>query len=442
MLRLATPVVLAELGWVLQGVVDTIMVGHLGPVAIGAVALGNALYYAPSLFGLGLLLGLDTVISQAFGRGDFEACHRALAQGVWIALGVSPLLMALFFGVSLLPEHFGIAPELVRPAVAYLRVLLWGTLPLLLYAAARRYLQAAGQVGVITWTFLIANLVNWGGNYAFIYGHWGMPALGVRGSALSTVFSRILMAAMLFFFSWRYERRRGHSLFTYWAGPTRKQIVHLLGLGIPIAMQLLVEVGAFGATAILAGRISATALAAHQIALNYASIVFMVPLGISSASAVEVGQAVGAAQPRRARRSGLLALGLGLVFMGCAAAIFLSLPRQLISLYTKDAAVIATGVPLLALAGAFALFDAAQVISTGSLRGMGRTRMPMIANLLGYWVLGLPLGVLLAFHFRYGVLGLWIGLTAALIVIAVAVLHNWLYHSARLVTRSEIAISR
>ena len=181
MLHLATPVVLAELGWVLQSVVDTIMVGHLGPVAIGAVALGNALYYAPSLFGLGLLLGLDTVVSQAFGRGDFDECHRVLAQGVWIALFISPVLMVLFWAISFMPGHFGISSELFRPTNAYLHVLLWGTLPLLLYAAARRYLQATGQVGVITWTLVISNLVNWAGNYAFIDGHLGYAQAGCVG---------------------------------------------------------------------------------------------------------------------------------------------------------------------------------------------------------------------------------------------------------------------
>ena len=205
------------------------------------------------------------------------------------------------------------------------------------------------------------------------------------------------MAALLFFFFWRYERRRGHSLFKHWATPIRRQITNLLRLGLPVALQLLAELSAFGAAAILAGRISAVALAAHQIALNYASVVYMIPLGVSSASAVAVGQAIGAGDPRRARRSGLLALVIGVAFMACAATVFLSIPRPLILLYTKDATVIATGAPLLALAGAFAIFDAAQVIATGSLRGMGRTRMPMVANLVGYWLVGLPLGAALVF---------------------------------------------
>lgn len=433
MLRLAIPVVLAELGWMLQSVVDTIMVGHLGPVAIGAVALGNALYYAPSLFGLGLLLGLDTLVSQAHGRKDFDACHRALAQGVYIALATAPPLMLLVYGLAAAPASFGVAAPLVAPAAAYLRMLLWGTLPLLLYAGSRRYLQAAGQVRVITLTFVVANLVNWGGNWMFIYGHLGAPAMGVRGSALSTVFSRVLMAAMLFFFAWRHERRRGHPLFAHWAGPVWNDIMHLLRLGLPIATQIMVEVGAFGFAAVLAGRISADALAAHQIALNYAAMVYMVPLGISSAAAVAVGHAIGSGDPRRARRDGALALAMGVAFMACAAATFLSMPRLLIALYTTDAKVVSLGVPLLALAAAFAVFDASQVIPTGALRGMGLTRIPMLANLAGYWLLGLPLGAVLAFHFGMGVFGIWIGLTFSLVVIAIAVLIYWLRRSSALV---------
>src|SRR6187402_674142 len=189
LIRLALPVVLAELGWMLQSVVDVIMVGRLGPVAIGAVALGNAAYYAPSLFALGLLLGMDTVVSHAFGRKDFDACHRWLAQGVYIAIAVTVPMMLLLAGISLLFPHLGVAAVMVAPATSYLRVLLWGTLPLLLYVAARRYLQSVGQVRVITLTFVGANLMNWGGNWVLINGKLGLPAMGVTGSALSTVLS-------------------------------------------------------------------------------------------------------------------------------------------------------------------------------------------------------------------------------------------------------------
>ena len=432
MVALALPVVLAELGWMLQSVVDVIMVGHLGPVAIGAVALGNALYMAPSLFGIGLLLGLDTVVSQAFGRNDHEACHRWLAQGVYMAAVATPPLMLAVYLVTANLFRFGVAPSLIAPSVAYGDTLLWGTLPLLLYAAVRRYLQAVGEVRVITVTFAVANLSNWAFNYVLINGKFGFPAMGVRGSALSTVISRILMAAMLFFFAWNYERRRGHPLFEHWARPASSAMRELLHLGAPVAFQIVAEVAAFGVATVLAGRFSADALAAHQIALNYAALAYMVPLGISSAAAVAVGQATGAGDHPRARLSAKLALGLGVGFMLCSAALFILLPRPLIAVYTRDAPVVAIGIPLLRLAALFAVFDAVQIISTGALRGVGLTRAPMLANLAGYWVVGLPVGMLLAFRLGYGVYGLWIGLSLALMLIAVALLLYWRQQSSTL----------
>jgi MATE family multidrug resistance protein len=425
MLKLAWPVVLAELGWMLQGVVDVIMVGRLGPVAIGAVALGNALYYAPSLFGLGLMLGLDTVIAHAYGRGDHEACHRWLAQGVYVALIATAPLMLITFGLSTLIPHFGVATVLIHPTRTYIDILLLGTLPLLLYAASRRYLQAVGQVRVITITFFAANLLNWGGNYVLINGKLGLPALGVGGSAISTVLSRCLMALTLFAFAWRYEKKRGHPLFEHWARPVLREMRELLKLGLPAATQLVLEIGAFGVATVLAGEISPTALAAHQIVLNYAALAFMVPLGISAAAAIAVGHALGSGDPKGARLRALLALGLGSGFMLCAMTLFFAAPKQLIALYTHDSAVTAIGVPLFALASLFAVFDGVQIIASGALRGMGETRISMWANLIGYWVIGMPLGAALCFVAHMGIFGVWIGLTTALILISLALFTAW-----------------
>jgi MATE family multidrug resistance protein len=201
MVALAIPVVLSELGWMAQGVVDTIMVGRLGPAAIGAVALGNAVCYTPSLFGIGLMLGLDTLVAQAYGRNDHDECHRWLAQGVYLASMTAPVIMLLIGLASFGFTRFGIMPEVAGPAGGYLRVMNWGTLPLLLYGCTRRYLQGVGQVRVITVTYVLANLVNWFGNWVLIYGKLGFPALGVNGSALSTVASRVLMAVALMGFA-------------------------------------------------------------------------------------------------------------------------------------------------------------------------------------------------------------------------------------------------
>jgi MATE family multidrug resistance protein len=435
MVALAVPVVLSELGWMAQGIVDTIMVGKLGPAAIGAVALGNAVYYTPAICGIGLLLGLDTLVSQAFGRKDHDECHRWLAQGVYLACIATPPAMLLIFLASFGFAPVGINPQVAAPAAAYLRILNWGTLPLLLYGGMRRYLQAVGDVRVITLTYIGANLLNWFGNWLFIYGKWGMPALGVNGSALSTVLTRVLMALALLGFAWRYERRRGHPLFRHWAGPSFAKIRELVRLGAPAAGQILLEVGAWNMATLSAGWLTPAALATHQIVLNYASLSYMVPLGIASAAAVSVGHAVGAGDGARARRAGWLALGLGTGFMLLAAVVFLVVPGPLIALYTRDAAVLALGTKLLWVVAAFEIFDGIQTVSTGALRGLGETRAPMLVNLVGYWVLGLPLGLTLCFALCRGIYGLWIGLTLALIVIASTLLARWWRDSARLALR-------
>lgn len=432
LLALAIPVIFSELGWMSMSIVDTIMVGRLSAEAIGAVGMGNAIYYAPALFGIGILLGLDTLVSQAYGRGDFDECHRWLSQGVYIALAFTPLLMLFLWFTPLTFPYLGINPSVSQQTSDYLRMLNWGTLPLLLYAAFRRYLQGVKRVGPVTFALISANLVNWAGNWALIYGHLGLPAMGVRGSALSTCVARVYMAAVLIFAAWKNEAGRGHSLFTHWPGVIFSRIRGLLRLGVPAAGQIVMEVGAFGAATIMAARLTPVALAAHQIALNCAAFSYMVPLGTSAAAAVAVGHAVGAGDGPRARRAGWLALAVGVSFMACAAVVFLAAPHAILVIYTNQKNVVDLGVPLLALAAAFQIFDGIQTISTGALRGLGETRAPMLANFAGYWIIGLPLGYVLCFWRGQGVFGLWTGLTLALIFIALILLLQWWRDSSRL----------
>jgi MATE family multidrug resistance protein len=408
-----------------QSVVDTIMVGALGPAAIGAVAVGNAVFYTPSLFGVGILLSLDTMVSQAYGRKDYDECHRWLAQGIYIAAAVTPILMILVACASFGFTRVGISPEVAPAATSYLRMLNWSLFPLLVYGAARRYLQGVGQVRVITLTYVGANLLNWGGNWVLIYGHFGLPAMGVRGSALSTVIARIMMAISLLGFAWRYERKRGHPLFKHWAGPQLDRIRQLIRLGLPAAGQIMLEVGAWNVATLSVGFLAPVELATHQIALNYASLTYMVPLGISAAAAVSVGHAVGAGDRARARRAGWLAIALGVGFMILAGIAFFVAPRPLIELFTRDPRVLAVGPSLLWIAAAFQVFDGVQTVCTGALRGLGETRTPMVANFVGYWILGLPLGLILCFVLTWGVYGMWIGLTLALIVISSILAHRW-----------------
>ena len=433
---LAGPVALAELGWMSMTTVDTIMIGPLGPAAIGAIGIGSSAFYSFAIFGMGLLLGLDTLVSHSFGAGDRQDCHRSLMQGIYLALFITPPLMLLFFLMPPLFYRLGINPKVSALAGQFLLTLSASTLPLLLYGAQRRYLQAIGHVRAVMFVLISANLVNWLFNWVLIRGHWGFRPLGVVGSALSTCLARAYMAAALAAFIWWYERGLSPGLRTMFQKPDFSRLRRLVQIGLPAAGTILLEIGAFGAAGVLAGRLTPVALAAHQIALNCAAISYMIPLGTSSAAAVSVGRAIGARMPHRARRAGYISTGIACVSMSISAVLFILYPRPILHIYTADPGVIAQGTGLLALAACFQLFDGVQTVVTGALRGLGQTRIPMLVNFVGYWAIGLPAGYVLCFSYGFGVYGLWCGLTLALVIIALILLHTWQRESRALVSSS------
>jgi MATE family multidrug resistance protein len=349
---------------------------------------------------------------------------------VYLAAGLTVPLMTLFVFSPPIFRWLGIVEPVAGLAGVFTRTLSFSTLPLLLYAAFRRYLQALGHVRPVMFVLISANLINWGGNWLLIEGHWGFPALGVAGSALSTCLARVYMAGVLAFFVWWFERRLEPGFANLVRRPDWVRLRVLVRLGFPAATQILLEVGAFGAAAMLAGRLAPVALAAHQIAINCASLSFMVPLGISSAAAVAVGQAIGRGAIATARRNGYISLSLGCLFMAASALSFLSFPLLILKVYTKDPTVLRLGVGLLAIAALFQLFDGVQTVATGALRGLGNTRGPMIVNLAGYWLVGLPIGYALCFRYGLGIYGLWWGLTVALIGISVSLLFVWQKYSS------------
>jgi multidrug resistance protein, MATE family len=431
LLTLAIPVVLSELGWMTMTIVDLVMVGRLGPSAIGAVGLGNAIYYAPSLFGIGLLLGLDTLVSQSWGARRYDDCHRSLAQATYIAAAFTPPLMLSMLVAQRIFTGHGVDSTVAGLSRSYVTLLNWGTFPLLIYGCFRRYLQGVGRVRPVAFALITANLINLAGNWILIYGHFGFPALGVRGSALSTCAARVYMAAVLVYAAWAHENRRGHALFAHWPAPQWTRIRALLALGLPAASQVVLEVAAFGAVTIMASHLGPIPLATHEIVLSCAAYTYMVPLGISAAAAVAVGHAIGAGNPARARRAGTLAIFLGVGFMACMAVLLITVPRPIIGIWTHDPHVLALGAHILAIVAGFQIFDGIQSVSTGALRGLGETRFPMLINFAGYWLFGLPLGALLCFALRQGLSGLWIGLTVALITIALLLCTRWFRDSRK-----------
>ena len=432
MFTLAIPVVLAELGWVTMGLVDTLMVGGLGPEAIGAVGIGTSLFMGVCIFAMGLLLGLDTLVAQSFGAGRVDECHRWLAHGIVLSLLLTAPVMLVLRLLSSALGAWGLNPlvlELLRP---YLDALTWSVLPLLLYASFRRYLQGMGAVRPVMVALITANLVNLFANWVLIHGRLGAPRMGVGGSAWATVIARIGMAGVLLCVILQRERGRRPGLF---ATPVRIEIARmrrLLSLGFPAASQVTLEVGVFAAATALAGKLAPASLAAHQIAINIVAFTFMVPLGVASAGAVRVGHAVGRHDGAGAVRSGWTALLFGTFFMLCAAVVFLLAPRQLIGAFTPDTGVIETGVSLLLVGALFQLFDGVQGVATGVLRGLGDTRTPMLWNLAAHWFIGLPVGYALCFVAGYGVIGLWWGLSLGLVICGVALLAVWVGRARQL----------
>lgn len=427
MLRLAVPLVLTELGWLSMALVDTVMVGRLpySAVAIGAVSLGSTLFYTIGIFGSGIMLGLDTLVAQAYGAGKLQECHRTLWNALYLALFLTPILMALVLACVPLFPHFGLEPVLVAQTVPFLKALVWSTLPLAVYFVLRRYLQSMGIVKPVVFALISANLVNLLGNWSLVYGHLGLPRLGVVGSGWSTCISRVYMALVLAAAAIYYDRKRNSGLWLASRRLEAERVRKLLQLGFPAASQLLFEIGGFACATFLIGKLGPVPLAGHQIALNVASFTYMVPLGISSAAAVRVGQAAGLRDLHAAARAGWMALLFGACFMSCSGLCLFLFNRQIARIYTPDPVVVSAGATLLIVAAVFQLFDGLQVVATGALRGTGNTRTPMLANLFGYWVIGLPLGALLCFKLRLGAVGMWSGLCLALMIIGSVLLAAW-----------------
>ncbi len=422
-LRLALPVIVAELGWMAMGVVDTIMVGPLGPTAIGAVGVGNAVFEVTGLFGIGLLLGLDTLVSQAYGAKRRQDCDRWLWHGFYLALVAAVFLMGLVVAVGPKLRAIGIQPGVFEVAMPYVYALNWSVLPLLIYAAFRRYLQSIHRPGIVTFALVSANIVNAVGNA------WLIPRFGVEGSGWSTLGARIYMALVLVVYAIATDR----ALLRNVPLPSWQATRTLLLLGGPVALQWLLEIGVFATTTMLAARLAPDSLAAHHIVLQIVATTFMVPLGLSSAGAVAVGNSVGAADMRMAKKTGWMTIGLAVVFMTGAAALLFTFPQALAGIFTKNVDVMTVAVPLLFVSAWFQIFDGIQVTASGVLRGAGDTRTSMVANLVAHWGLGLPTGYLLCFVLGWGVIGLWAGLSTGLTLVALVLLWWWRRYSPRAV---------
>ncbi len=438
LLDLAIPLAAVQVGLMLMGVVDAAMLGRVSADALAAASVAGIWFFAMSTIGMGCLTALDPVISQAFGAKDHAGMARGVQRGILITVIVTIPTMLAMLPIEAVLRLTGQPAAVIPLAGDYLRTVLPSILPYFAFMMIREVLQSLGSLRTLLVIIGLANLLNLVLNWALIFGHWGAPPMGVVGAALATSISRWTMLGVTVLASWRFLKP--------YVVPWRPEVWEpaplrrMFGIGLPIGFQILFEYGVFGGVGLLMGQIGSQAVAGHQVALNMAAITFMVPFGIGTAASVLVGRAVGGGRPDEARRISTAALVVGAGFMTLTASVFLGFPGVLARAYSPDPAVLGVAVGLVPLAGLFQVFDGTQVVAMGVLRGIGDTRIPVLVNLGGYYLIGLPISLWLGFRQGWGPPGLWWGLVAGLVVVASVLVWRVRHQFSR--TLDRLAIDR
>ncbi len=430
LLGLAGPVMLTQLGQMSLGIVDTVFIGHVSVSAMAAASLANAYAWISMMSAAGVIIGMDPLVSQAHGAGDAREVALTLQRGLLLGLGLSLFVMLAWHFAGNVLVLAGQKPQLAAQAQLFLDSQLWSVPCFPTFMALRQYLQGRGLVSPAMWTIALTNLVNVVFNWALVFGHLGCPALGLRGagiaSGLANVFMLLALTTIVFALQLQREAWQPWSR-ACWEPAGMWRIVKI---GLPIGAQFGLEVAAFSWAAMMAGWLGERAVSAHTICLNFAALTFMLPLGISIGASTRVGNLIGEGDQDAARRTSTLALQLGVSVMACCA-LLLSLLRTLIPrAYTPDTEVIALAALIFPIVAGFQIADGTQVVCTGVLRGIGRTRAPAVSHFVGYYCLGLPAGYLLAFRAGLGVTGIWWGLLIGLTGVAV-LQFAWLQRALR-----------
>ena len=421
---LGWPVALGGVGMLAMSAVDTAMVGSLGTAALAALQASSMWIHALGVLGRGVVMGVDPIVTQAHGRGDAGAIGGALRAAMATALLVSVPIIAAYWVAEPVLSVLGQPTEILPDVARYCRAVGWGVPAMMLFWAIRQVLQGEGTMRPATVAIVVANGLNVVLNACLVHGWLGAPALGVVGAGYATAGSSWCMVVVL---AWLTRRDLARML-----GPTVSEslasgVLAVLRPGVPIAVQLGVEVWGFIAAGVIIGWLGTQALAGHAVAMLVASLAFMVPLGISSGATTRVGNLLGAGLPWR--RSGWLAMAMGALITVLAGAVMFFLPEHLSRLFTDDVDAIAVAAVLLPIAGTFQVVDGLQVTAHGVLRGVGDVKWPMLFNLVAHWGVGLPLGYLMGIHLGWGPQGVWYGLVAALGLVSVMLLVRLLWHT-------------
>ena len=437
---LGWPLIVAQLAGISLLTTDVVMLGWLGPKFLAAAALANAFFIALQLFGLGITEAVAPLAAQALGAGEPDSVRRTLRQGIWIALITAVVLLPVIWNIAPVYRLLGEDPELTAMAAVFIHFAVWLIFPAFLMSVFRSFLSAHGVTRIILWITIAGLVVNALADYALIFGNWGFPRLELAGAGIATTTTSLLMLVLFVLYMVTHRRFRGYRLFHALLVPDWARMRDLLRIGLPIGFMRFAEVLLFTSASLFQGWIGQDAVAAHAIALQLASITFMVPLGISQAATVRVGLAFGERDAEGIRRAGWTAQIVTLVFMSCTALCFLLAPQMFVGFFLDpgkpaDAQAFALATRYLVVAGLFQLFDGTQVTMGAALRGLSDTRVPLAIALFGYWVIGMPVAYGLAFPLGLQGVGIWWGLAAGLAAVAVIL-------TVRFALRDRIGLTR
>jgi MATE family multidrug resistance protein len=425
-LRLAVPVMLSQLGHVLMGVVDNMMVGRLGATALAAVGLANVIFNVFLLFGIGMSYAITTLVAQADGERDTKGVSAVLKHGLAINLITACILVLVVFAGKNLLRYMGQPADVVSLSIPYLNIVTISIIPVLLFQTFRQLSEGLSNTRLAMVVVLGGNVLNIALNYLLIYGKGGFPALGLNGAGYATLISRVVMALAIAWYVYRAPffkaYRSGFRLRHF----SKKMFSRMLHIGIPAGLQFIFEVVAFDFSLVMMGWLGTQALAAHQIAINLATISYMTTSGLAAAATIRMGREWGRNDIPRLRFAAFTIIKMALVWMSVWAVVFIAGRSFLPALYVTDAEVISLAAPLVVIAGLFQLSDGLQVVSVGALRGLQDVKIPSLLIFVSYWVVALPLGYGLAFVWGWGAIGIWLGLLLGLTLVALAV--TWRFH--------------
>lgn len=439
---LAYPVMLSQLGQVSVGVADSMMVGRLGALPLAAASLGNSIFFVIMMFGIGVSMGITPLVSVADGKGKPKRISRLFRHGLWINLATGLVLTLIVLGLSQGLHFLNQPEEVVVLAVPYLLIITASLIPLMVFQAFKQLAEGLSQTRPAMYITIFANLVNVFLNWILIWGIWGFPELGLNGAGWATLISRILMMVMMGGYVLYSTRYRDFHLRMAFPKASFPMISRILKIGIPTGFQFIFEVSAFSAAAIMMGWIGVNALAGHQIALNLASISYMMATGLSTAGMIRVSNQIGKGNLKGMREAGMVVFGMVIAFMFVCAVLFFAFRFFLPTLYIDDPEVIALSASLLIIAGFFQLSDGVQVVGLGVLRGLEDVKIPTLVTLLAYWALGLPLGYVMAFEFGWAEKGVWIGLLTGLTITAVMLFYRFHQLSKKKINQQSIQITQ